>query len=216
MFVVFLNTEFLQHLRPCLLAALSLSLYHACDSVIVIFLLQCPHIVYILSSLCRTLIYPPGNQNAAIHVAGGLFNANIIRLHCHAGCSWIGYFSVRQLFIWTKNIVIFWSHKTLRHLPYKNTYEILTVSQLMLQVLSIICFSCSVMDIKELKFLDIGPTVTKPDCEQGASTETSCVPSGGHNQTSRVTHPPEASSVSHSSTVPTTILRRGGYISDQC
>lgn len=102
------------------------------------------------------------------------------------------------------------------YIPYKNIYEIFTVSQLMLQVLSVICFSCSVMDIKELKFLDIGPTVTKPGCEQGASTETGCVPSGGHNQTSRVPHPPETSSVSHFSTVPITILRRGGYISDQC
>lgn len=154
-------------------------------------------------------------------MAGGLFNANIVRLLCHAGCSWIGYFSARQLLIWTKNIVIFWSHETLRHMISSHSYhiriyEIFTVSQLMLQVLSIICFSCSVMDIKELKFLDIGPTVTKPICEQGASTETSCVPSGGHNQTSRVPHPPETSSVSRSSTVPTTILRRGGYIGDQC
>lgn len=190
--------------------------------VVLSFFLQCPHIVCILTSLCRTLIYPPGNQNAAIQVAGGFFNGNIVRLHCHAGCGLLGYFSARQLYIWTKNIVIFWSHRDLEAhdlvtlLPYKNTYEVFTVSRLRLQVLSVICFSFSVMDIKELKFLDIGPTVTKPGCERGVSTETGCVPSGGHNQTGRVPHPPETSSIPHSSTVPTTILRRGGYISDQC
>lgn len=82
------------------------------------------HIVCILSSLCCTLIYPPGNQNAAIQVVGGLFNANIVRLHCHAGCSWIGYFSARQPFIWTKNIVILRSHETLRHMILSHAYHI--------------------------------------------------------------------------------------------
>lgn len=71
------------------------------------------------------------------------------------------------------------------------------------------------MDIKELKFLDIGTATTKPNCEQGASTETGVVPPGGHSHTSRVTRTPETSSTSHLSAAPVTILRRGKYMSDK-
>lgn len=71
------------------------------------------------------------------------------------------------------------------------------------------------MDIKELKFLDIGTATTKPNCEQGASTETGVVPPGGHSHTSRVTRTPETSSTSHLSAAPVTILRRGKYLSDK-
>lgn len=71
------------------------------------------------------------------------------------------------------------------------------------------------MDIKELKFLDIGTATTKPNCEQGASTETGVVPPGGHSHTSRVTRTPETSSTSHLSAAPVTILRRGKCMSDK-
>ncbi|XP_059208828.1 enhancer of mRNA-decapping protein 3-like [Centropristis striata] len=66
----------------------------------------------------------------------------------------------------------------------------------------------SAMDIKELKFLDIQNTVSKPNSAQGATTESSFIPSGRHNQSNRLTQPHVTSSSSHSSTAPITILRR--------
>ncbi|KAI3377010.1 hypothetical protein L3Q82_000234 [Scortum barcoo] len=64
------------------------------------------------------------------------------------------------------------------------------------------------MDIKELKFLNIQNTVNKPSSGTGAATKPSSIHSGRHSQSNRITHPPETSSSSQSSTAPITILRR--------
>lgn len=66
----------------------------------------------------------------------------------------------------------------------------------------------SAMDIKELKFLDIQNTVSKPSSGQEAATEPSFRSSGRHGQGHRTTHSHAASGSSHSSTAPITILRR--------
>lgn len=87
-----------------------------------------------------------------------------------------------------------------------------SVIQLKLQSSSSIQLCYSVIDIKELKFLDICTTATKPNCEQGVSTETGSVPPGGHSHTSRITSTPETNSNSHLNPAPVTILRKGKYI----
>nr|XP_046265748.1 enhancer of mRNA-decapping protein 3-like isoform X2 [Scatophagus argus] len=67
----------------------------------------------------------------------------------------------------------------------------------------------SAMDIKELKFLDIQNTVDKSSSGQGAATEPSFTPPGRRGQGGRTNHPHAASSSSHASTTPVTILHRG-------
>ncbi len=62
------------------------------------------------------------------------------------------------------------------------------------------------MDIKELKFLDIQNTVSKPSCGQAAVSESSVIPSGHRGQSN--------SSSSHNSTATVTILRRREYSGD--
>ncbi|XP_008275865.1 enhancer of mRNA-decapping protein 3 [Stegastes partitus] len=64
----------------------------------------------------------------------------------------------------------------------------------------------SAMDIKELKFLDIQNTVSKPFSGQEASTEPSSTSAG--RQSNRTSHSHATSSSVQSSTAPITILRR--------
>ncbi|XP_029354934.1 LOW QUALITY PROTEIN: enhancer of mRNA-decapping protein 3-like [Echeneis naucrates] len=67
----------------------------------------------------------------------------------------------------------------------------------------------SVMDIKELKFLDIQNIVSKPISGQRAAKQPSIPSTVCHSQSSRSTQPPVTGSSSHFSTAPITILRRG-------
>lgn len=85
------------------------------------------------------------------------------------------------------------------------------ITQLNLQSSISIQLCYSVMDIKELKFLDICTTTTKPNCGQGALTETGVIPPRGHSHTSRITCTPETNSTSHLNPAPVTTLRKGKY-----
>ncbi|XP_017284200.1 enhancer of mRNA-decapping protein 3 [Kryptolebias marmoratus] len=67
----------------------------------------------------------------------------------------------------------------------------------------------SAMDIKELKFLGIQNTVTKPSSGQGNATEPSFISAGHNGQSHKTTHSHAATNRFHSSTAPISIPRRG-------
>ncbi|XP_037553523.1 enhancer of mRNA-decapping protein 3 [Nematolebias whitei] len=67
----------------------------------------------------------------------------------------------------------------------------------------------SAMDIKELKFLDIQNTATKPRSGQGITTKPSLVSAGRNGQSNRTTHSHATTNMFHSSTAPISIPLRG-------